>query len=52
MSIRLQSPFLCIIGSIFGILALFTTSLLPSFLMGLCFLGIYKNYMEEKNGKV
>ena len=52
MSIRLQSPFLCIVGIIFGILALFTTSLFPSFMFGLCFLGIYRNFIEEKNGKI
>jgi hypothetical protein len=52
MSIRFQSPFLCIIGSIFGILALFTTSLFPSFMFGLCFVGIFRNLKDKANGKL
>jgi len=52
MSIRLQSPFLCIAGTIFGILALFTTSLFPLFMFGLCFFGIYRNFIAHKNGEL
>jgi len=47
--IRLSNPFLAFLGTFFYIWSWFTTSLMPSFLFGVCFGLIYLNYRDEKN---
>jgi len=49
MKIRFTNPFLASLGTIFYIISWYTTSLVPSFLFGVCFGMIYLNYRDEKN---
>jgi len=50
MRIRFKNPFLATVGSIFGIIDFFYPSLFCSFMFGVCFGLILRNYLEERNG--
>lgn len=49
MKITFNNNFLLFLGTIFYILSWFTKSLLPSFIVGICFGFIFLNWKDEKN---
>jgi len=49
MEIRFKNWFLLLMGTIFYAWSWFTTSLVPSFMFGVCFGLIYLNYKDEKD---